>query len=534
MTGPVKGYLALVLHAHLPYVRHPEYPEFLEEDWLFEAITETYLPLISVFEGLRRDEVPFELTLTLTPTLLSMLADPLLQSRYRRFLDRSIELSCKEVDRTRTEPAFQELARMYHWRLTQARELFVNRYQNDLIRAFLSFQDSGHLEIVTCGATHGYLPLMNLTPAAVRAQIQVAARTHQRFLGRKPRGIWLPECGYVPGIEKYLEEAGIRFFFTDTHGVLNASPRPKYGVFAPVYCPNGVAAFGRDVESSKQVWSAREGYPGDYDYRDYYRDIGFDLDYDYIRPYIASTGERKRTGFKYYRITGPGDHKEPYRPADALNKAALHAGHFMFNREKQVEHLSGRMQSPPIVVAPYDAELYGHWWFEGPEWLNFLIRKIAYDQDTLRLTTPLSYLKMHPTNQVTQPAESSWGYKGYHEYWLGEKNEWIYPHLHKAAERMVALARRHRNAVGLPERALNQAARELLAAQASDWAFIMTSGTMVEYAVKRTKTHLSRFDRLHRDLESGQLDTAWLTEIEERNNLFPHINFRVYAEEGAA
>jgi 1,4-alpha-glucan branching enzyme len=176
-----QGYLALVLHAHLPYVRHPEYPEFLEEDWLFEAITETYLPLISVFDGLRKVEVPFELTLTLSPTLLSMLADPMLQGRYRRFLDRAIELSCKEVERTRTEPAFHELAQVYHWRLTQARELFVNRYQNDLIRAFASFQDSGHLEIVTCGATHGYLPLMNVNPSAIRAQIQVAARTHQRF-----------------------------------------------------------------------------------------------------------------------------------------------------------------------------------------------------------------------------------------------------------------------------------------------------------------------------------------------------------------
>jgi 1,4-alpha-glucan branching enzyme len=323
---------------------------------------------------------------------------------------------------------------------------------------------------------------------------------------------------------------GIRFFFTDTHGILHASPRPKHGIFAPIYCPNGVAAFGRDVESSKQVWSAREGYPGDPDYRDYYRDIGFDLDYDYIRPYIASTGERKRTGFKYYRITGPGDHKEPYRPADALHKAALHAGHFMFNREKQIEHLAGLMQPAPIVVAPYDAELFGHWWFEGPEWLNFLIRKIAYDQDNIRLTTPLSYLKRFPTNQVARPAESSWGYQGYHEYWLGEKNEWIYPHLHKAAERMEALARRHRSTTGLPERALNQAARELLSAQASDWAFIMTSGTMVEYAVKRTKTHLSRFNRLYHDIEGGRIDETWLAEIEDRSNLFPHINFRVYAE----
>jgi len=525
-----KGYLALVLHAHLPFVRHPEYEEFLEEDWLFEAITETYLPLLNIFEGLVRDEVPFKLTLTLTPTLLSMLRDPLLMERYRRFLDRSIDLSCREIDRTRTDPEFNKLALMYHWRFDQARELFVNRYQSDLIKAFRKFMEKGHLEIITCGATHGYLPLMRQEPSAVRAQIKVAAQTHERFLGRRPKGIWLPECGYFPGLENYLEEEGIRFFFTDTHGVLHASPRPKYGVYQPLYCPNGVCAFGRDAESSKQVWSAREGYPGDFDYRDYYRDIGFDLDYDYIRPFISSTGERKRTGFKYHRITGPSDHKAPYNPENAMKKAAEHAGHFMFNREKQVEHLAGILDRPPVVVAPYDAELFGHWWFEGPEWLNFLIRKIAFDQETLELTTPISYLDKYPTHQVATPAESSWGHNGYHEYWLGEKNSWIYRHLHKAAERMAELAKNHRHATGWTERALNQAARELLAAQGSDWAFIMTSGTMVEYAVKRTKDHLHRFNTIYGSIGSDNLDTDWLANLERRNNLFPDINFRVYCD----
>ncbi|MFQ5451699.1 MAG: glycoside hydrolase family 57 protein [Nitrospinaceae bacterium] len=527
MNSP-KGYLALVLHAHLPFVRHPEYNEFLEEDWLFEAITETYIPLIHIFEGLVRDETPFRLTLTLTPTLLTMLADPLLQERYRKFLDRSIELSCKEMERTRLQPEFHDLARMYHWRFSQARETFVNRYQNNLIPAFRKFQELGRLELITCGATHGYLPLIGLHPPAVRAQIQTAVQTHEKFLGRKPRGIWLPECAYQPGIEQYLEEAGIRFFFTDTHGILHAQPRPKYGVFAPIYLPNGVAAFGRDVESSKQVWSANEGYPGDYYYREYYRDIGFDLEYDYVKPYISPTGERKMTGFKYYRITGANGQKEPYVPERALSRGAEHAGHFMFNREKQVEHLAGMIDKPPIVVAPYDAELFGHWWFEGPEWLNFLIRKIAFDQDTLELTHPGHYLNLYPTHQVATPSASSWGYKGFHEYWLGEKNDWIYRHLHKAAERMVELTQQHPHATGLVERALNQAARELLLAQGSDWAFIMTSGTMVEYAIKRTRDHLNRFNRLYRDIRNEDLDPEWLAKIEAKDNIFPDLDFRVY------
>ncbi len=523
-----QGYLALVLHAHLPFVRHPEYNEFLEEDWLFQAITETYIPLLQVYEGLVKDGVPFKITMSLTPSLLSMLSDPLLQARYLRFLDRSLELAHQEVARTRNQPEFHPLAKMYQEKLRAAWDLFCNQYHNNLIEAFKKFQDLGCLELITCAATHGYLPLM-VNPHAVRAQIQVGVQTHIEHLGRPPSGIWLPECAYEPGLEKHLREAGLRYFFLDNHGLLHATPRPKYGVHAPLYCPNGMAVFGRDKETSQQVWSAETGYPGDYDYRDFYRDIGFDLDYDTIRPFIASTGDRKMTGFKYYRITGKDDNKEPYHPGRAMDKAAQHAGHFMFNREKQIEHLAGLMDRPPIVVAPYDAELFGHWWWEGPQWIDYLMRKTAYDQNVFELITPSEYLERFPKNQVATPSASSWGYKGFHEHWMDEKNDWVYRHLHKAANRMVELAQKHKHALGLERRALNQAARELLLAQSSDWAFIMFAGTMVEYAVKRTKDHLHRFNRLYDEIQRGAIDELWLTDIESKDNLFPNINYRVYA-----
>jgi len=346
-----KGYLCLVLHAHLPFVRHPEYDEFLEEDWFFEAMTETYIPLIHAFERLHEDGVPFQLTLSLSPTLLSMMADSLLTGRYLRHLDRLIELAGKEIERTRWLPDFHRLALMYHWRLTQARATFVERYNRNLINAFRKFADLGHLELITCAATHGLLTLLSVNEKAVRAQIQTAIKAHEYYLGFSPRGIWLPECGFDPAIVHILQEAGIRFFFVDTHGILHATPRPRYGVYAPIICPGSrVACFGRDVESSKQVWSAQEGYPGDFWYRDFYRDIGFDLEYEYIRPYIHPLGFRKYTGIKYYRITGKTDHKEPYDPVRAQEKAAEHAGNFMFNREKQVEYLSTLMDKPPIVV----------------------------------------------------------------------------------------------------------------------------------------------------------------------------------------
>lgn len=526
-----KGYLSLVLHAHLPYVRHPEYQDFLEEDWLYEAITETYIPLLKVFEGLVNDGVDWRLTMSLTPTLCSMLTDPLLQDRYVKHLDSLIELTYKEIERTRWQPEFLEQAKEYNRSFIEARELFVGSYGRNLVNAFRKFQEMGKLEIITCGATHGFLPLMDINPNAVRAQVQVAANNYERFFGRRPRGIWLPECGYFPGHDEFLKEAGIRFFFTDTHGILHGTPRPKYGVFAPVYCKSGVAAFGRDMESSKAVWSANEGYPGDYNYREFYRDIGFDLDYDYIKPYIHEDGTRINTGIKYYRITGRVDlsQKQPYVRKWALEKAADHAGNFMFNREKQIEYLSDFMDRKPLIVSPYDAELYGHWWYEGPEWLNFLIRKIHYDQKTFKLVTPVEYLDWQPRNQVVTPSMSSWGYKGYSEVWLNGSNDWIYRHLHKAADRMVELAQRYPSADGLLRRALNQAARELLLAQSSDWAFIFKTRTCVPYAYKRTKDHIERFTRLYEMINSQSISEHWLADIEYKDNLFPEINYRVYA-----
>jgi 1,4-alpha-glucan branching enzyme len=526
------GTLAIVLHAHLPYVRHPEYPEFLEEDWLYEAITETYLPLLEVFDQCVADGVPFRITMTLTPPLVGMLRDQLLMSRYAKRLDSLCELCDKEEHRTRGDAQFAPLARHYRDRLDHFRRLFHNRYKRDLVGAFKRLQDSGALEIITSGATHGFLPLM-IHPEAIKAQIQVACAHYRMHFGRDPRGVWLPECGYAPGIDKYLAAENIRFFFVDSHALGNSIPRPQRGVYAPIYTPSGVAAFARDPESSMQVWSAEHGYPGDPVYREFYRDIGWDLDYEYVRPYLQATGDRKNTGIKYFRITGkvPLGDKQPYDPAAARARAAEHAGNFLFNRTKQIEYLRGAFGEggpPPIVISPYDAELYGHWWYEGPAFLDFLIRKAAYDQDVLKLQSPVDYLSEYPEQQLSQPTLSSWGEGGYSSVWLDESNDWIYRYLHKAENRMVELAKLHQDASGVTRRALNQAARELLLAQSSDWAFIIKTGTMVDYAVRRTREHLLRFTRLYDQLKAGGIDETWLASVESRDNLFPEIDYRVY------
>ena len=324
--------------------------------------------------------------------------------------------------------------------------------------------------------------------------------------------------------------SGLRYFFTDTHGVLFAEPRPQYGVYAPIRSPRGVCALARDTESSKQVWSAIEGYPGDYQYRDFYRDVGFDLDMDYLRPHLHSMGIRHHTGIKYYKITGRTDHKQPYDPDVANRRADEHAANFLFNREKQAEWLSGAMNGrPALIVAPYDAELFGHWWFEGPEWLNYLLRKMCYDQQSIKPITIPEYLDRHQAIQPAQPAGSSWGYKGYAEVWLNGSNDWVYRHLHEAADRMVELARANPEPDALRRRALNQASRELLLAQSSDWAFIMKTGTMVEYAVNRTQVHVLNFHHLYDDIKGNSIDENWLSELERRHNLFPALDYRIYA-----
>lgn len=524
-----KGSLLLVLHAHLPYVRHPEYADFFEERWLYEAITDTYIPLIHIYDRLLEEGIPFRITMSITPTLASMLQDPLLQERYLRHITQLIELAEKEEERTRREPAFHQLAVMYRDRFYHSRHTFENVYARDLTRAFKKFQDAGCLEIITCGATHGFLPLMQPVFKSVEAQIAVAANHYEKVFGRRPRGIWLPECGFFPGHDKVLKDNGIFYFFTDAHGVLHAEPRPKYGVFAPIRTPHGAYAFGRDIESSKQVWSAEEGYPGDPEYREYYRDIGFDLDWEYIKPYVHADGFRINTGIKYYRITGKTNHKEPYDPNRSRSKAAEHAGNFMFNREKQCDYLFDLLGRKPVITAPYDAELFGHWWYEGPDFLNFLIRKIHFDSPSLEMVTAPGYLEKEKHIQPATPSYSSWGYKGYAEVWLEGSNDWIYKHLHHASERMQELAVAFERPNELERRALNQAARELLLAESSDWAFIMKTGTVVPYAVKRTKEHLLRFLKLYRDLLRGKVDPAWLREIEAKDNIFPDIHYRVYA-----
>ncbi len=525
-----KGYIAFVLHAHLPFVRHPEYDAFLEERWFFEAITETYIALLKFLNKLVEEQVPFKLTVSISPSLLAMMEDPLLQQRYQNHIRSLIALSEREQERNRDDGHVQWLAGMYRGLFQEAHDLFLE-YDGRLSQLFKRLHDQGAIELITTTATHGILPLLAAQPKTVKTQVITGLDYFESVFGFRPQGMWLPECGWAPGLDELLRKEGVRFFFVESHGVEHASVVPFHGVYAPIYTPAGVAAFGRDQGSTKEVWSAEEGFPGDPDYREFYRDIGHDVDFHYIQQSLGGD-VRADTGIKYYRITGPTPSKQPYNPNVGREKAALHAGVFLDKRIAHVEYLHSVMETPPVIIAPFDAELFGHWWFEGPQWLDFVIRKAAFDQNTLELITLSHYLECHPVHQVGDPGTSTWGHAGYFDTWLNASNDWIYDHLIECGGRMESLAKQYNTepVSDLTRRALKQCVRELLLAQSSDWPFLISNGTAAEYAGRRVKDHVSRFHYLADSIEHTSIDQEHLSALEYIDNVFPDANYRHFCK----
>lgn len=531
MSKAVCGYVALLLHAHLPYVRQQKEDRTLEERWFYEAVTESYLPLIEMMDRLLEDGIRFHLTLSISPTLLAMLADPLMRHRTRKHLAMLRELAQKEVLRLWGDTDFAPAAHLYESRFRRLEKLY-DRLGGDLIGKLRSLRDTGCIELITCAATHAFLPLVK-NGAALRAQLEAAVTEFRRHFGAAPAGIWLPECGYTPAVEPHLQALGLRYFVVDAHAHALAvtTPQAKAAAGAPLRTQSGAYAFARDPEASTQVWSAETGYPGDADYREYYRDIGFDLGRDggpewaYIKPYVLPDGERIHTGLKYYRVTGPDtDAKEPYRPERAALKARQHAGHFVAARTEQFRRLAAEREAqhgggtlpppaaPPVIVCPYDAELFGHWWYEGPQWLEAVLRGFASAQESdvvVETTTLMHYTAKHPAAAEAKLPSSSWGRGGFAEVWLQPQSQWVYPRLHAAEDRIIRAAEAHEDPgllTDVERRLLNQAARELMLAQSSDWTFILDAGTFTEYAELRITEHLASFHMLMDAFEQSKQD----------------------------
>ena len=541
---PAKGYWALVLHQHLPFVRHPEYDVPREEQWFMEAVVSVYTQIIKMFWNLKNDNVDFRVTLSLTPSLMSMMQDDLLKVRVARHIDQLISLATRERDNSRDKPYYNTIEQTLH-RYWVAKEVF-DAYEGDLTRAYRDFQDMGKIEVITCPATHMVLPLFKHFPEAARAQIQTACRQYERVMGRWPRGMWLPENAYTPGVDKFLADEGIKWCLVNENGLLEGDTRCHHGTNAPVVTPNGVAVFGIDQMTRAAVWSREGGYPGNPNYKEWYRDLGYEADWDYLPEYFKTANVRRNTGMKYYRITGKGvdlGAKDYYNPLWAEGTVHEQAGEFVCHRGAQVFHAFKSTGKRPVIASAYDAELFGHWWEEGPGWLESVFRKMLFDQSEVRPVTPSEYLGEEPTQQKLTPGASSWGKKDYFQTWVEEReyqpNHWIFRHLYRLCNHMIDLASRHVKldlaAESDPQkrvliRALNQAARELFLAISSDWGFLISTGQAVRYSEVRTIKHIDRCKELLRQIGEEKFDMEFLCTLETADNIFnKDMDFRTFS-----
>ncbi len=511
-----KGHLAIVLHAHLPYVRAEE-PGSLEEDWFFQALAECYLPLLETLENASRskDQEP-KITIGLSPTLLSLLGDEVLKNRFEEWVAIRLEvLNTLETD---------SIKAVLHLKDHLKRQLESwKSCKGDLIGRFKKLQISEVIDILTCAATHGYLPLLRENPEAVRAQLKTAITEHKRLFMIAPLGIWLPECAYYEGLDELMAESGLRYAVLDGHGLLNADPRPRYGLYAPICTRKGVAFFGRDSESTLPVWSSRDGYPGNPNYREFHRDLGWDLSIESLKK--IGIKEKRPLGIKLFKITSQNtslENKQRYDPAAANASVEKDADNYLKERKKQLIKLEKSMQIEPLLIAPFDAELFGHWWFEGPKFLSHLF--IKSKKEGIKLITLKESLQLTPKIQLCNPSPSSWGQGGFHNYWLNKSNAWIVNEWSKAGRAMVDIC-----SEGLIEESnikiINQAGRELLLCQSSDWSFILNAGTTTELARERINLHLKRFWMLINALKDNKIiNEKILKEIEREDCIFPLIS----------
>ena len=553
------GSVVFVLHTHIPWVLgHGRWPH--GEDWLHEAAAECYVPLLRMLDRLAADVCNARITVGITPVLAEQLGSSRFRTAFVTYLDERHALA--ERDREAFLAAgdrhAERLATSWARFFGDTRRQFAETYRGDLLSAFRAHQDAGRLEIVTSAATHGYLPLLG-RDECVAAQIRAGVASYRRHFGRAPRGVWLPECAYRPGgewsrpagpprtwsrpgLEEIVARNGLRYFLVDTHLVAGGVPlgtyedrleerrldaaRPASGL-----SPNDVhaissrstrrpvAVLARDPRSSVQVWSADYGYPGDGAYLEFHR-------------------KRGQSGLRYWRITDrrlPLDEKMPYDPQAAEARVRAQAEHFTnLVRETLAGHRNATGR-PGVVVAPFDTELFGHWWFEGLRWLEAVLRDL--DRERLTSTASECLVRFPPRASIRLP-EGSWGQGGHHWVWFNDGTRWIWDLVYRAEDdfREILKAARGRYRGDL-DRVLRQLARELLLLEASDWPFLITTVAARDYAEARVRLHVEAFKGLletaRRALEGRKApgDDDRLAEVEARDAPFPDVDLEWWSEE---
>ncbi|MDR2186147.1 MAG: DUF1957 domain-containing protein [Treponema sp.] len=520
--------IIIVLNAHTPFVRHPEVSRSPEERWFFDAVSETYIPLLEVFDRLDRDHVPFRMGIVLSPILCHMLRDEHILDRYLAHVDRQIEFGREELARNAGAEEYRHLAQLFCEDMAAKRRFFTERCGGDLLPVFDYYQKKGRIEILTTAATYAFLPFYAKFPEAVQAQLEVAVNACRGVFGRSPQGFWLPELGWSAGLDKYLKMYNFGYTILETHGAVLGEPFAGRGSFYPVKTPAGIPVLSRDYYARRDIEDPG-GFPQDPVYRDYYADAGYELPVTMVRPFLEAQGIRTQTGYKYWASGVRGTEKRIYDPRLAAEKVREHARSFLEARISRLNQAGAFMKEQAVNLCAYNADRFGRFWYEGPQFIEALFREGAFRRE-VQFMNPAEYLyKQHPASfQTVVPEFSSWGVNGYAEMWLDASSDWMYCHSVRALERMIEIADRFPDDTGLKERALNQAAREILLVQSSDWAGMLYRQEHAEYARNQIEGSLRNFTTIYESLGSNYISTEWLTSLERRHNIFPAINYRIF------
>ena len=512
--------ISFVINIHEPFVRHPEQPLCLQEYWFYQTLSDTCLPLLEVFDRLDNSHVPFRAGISLSPTLCHMLCDEYLLNRYLDYTDRRIEFGAAQLKVLSENDDIYSAVKYYYNRFLDQRVLFTERYNMDILKVFNYFQRKGRLEMLTTSATHAFLPFYAAYPEAVQAQIEVAISTYRNHFEGYPQGFWLPEMGWSVELEKWLRSYNFAYTILDTHGLVYSNPPAEKGSFYPARTPSGIFILGNDFYAGEDMAEIASNPV----FRSRNIDLGYELPLGQIRSFLGVSGNRTATGFKCQSNNG-----NPYDHDKAASAVREQARVFLKNRLERLTAAQAYMDAPPLCLCTIDSRFHGSQWYESPLFLEALFREGA-ESGKFQFMNPAEYIyKMETrTFQTIHPEYSSSGNNGYAETWVDASNDWVYRHIMRALERMIELAERFPDNTGLKERALNQAAREILLALASDWPSMLYRQENSEYARNQLESALRNFTTIYEALGSNHISTEWLTNLERRHNIFPYINYRVF------
>lgn len=517
--------LVIVLVAHEPYTRCIEdrIPGIWSET-LFPDITATYIPLLKMMESLKKDGVPFKLSLVLSPTLCALLDDPRVQEEYVLWLERLISLGEHELERTKENKQLSALVQEYISRLNEKKVFFRDACGGLLLPKFAEFAASGNIELLATAATFCFLPHYRNLSEVIDAQIEAGLLSHRTYFDSIPFGFWLPLMGYTEEIEKNIHKYGLAYTIIDSHGFLFSDPLPECGIFAPARCGNGLAVFGRDPETPSDI---RSQFAAHTVYRNQNRDIGFELPCTDLNAFLADDKGRKLTVFKYWTQNNADT---VYNHCAAAEQAAQDAETFLNIKAARLAEASRELRGAAVSsVCAFDARELGSNWYEGIDWLEQVFRRAAKRTD-IACSSCTEILRSSGTLQQIRPFMSAAEGSGYGETLLDKSNSRMFTYAFKAAERMIDLAGRFSSDSGLKERCLNLAAKQLLLAQSSDWPRMLYAGINADYAETLFKSAILGFSTVYDSLGSNCVSTEWLTRTEKYLPLFPWINYRIFGK----